>query len=180
MIKTSLGISEVLDKWGVSPELLFHLLSTDPYWERLMPKLHGNRCLQSFHWSKWKCDYLTMTCFFENQEDHMNILLDLCRQTCRRSTVLKMKVKRENSKSFAVQQESPNVLCHSLVAVHQQTSKGRIPNIVWQFEWVDLGEVFDFTMLKKKNVWWYCMWTVPGASGWLGEAGKRPCWSEQS
>lgn len=62
-----------------------------------------------------------------------------------------MKVKREIAKSFAFLQESSNVLCLSLVAVHQQTSKGRIPNIVWQFEWPKLGDIFDFTMLKKEK-----------------------------
>lgn len=39
-------------------------------------------------------------------------------------------------------------------------SKGKIANIVWQFKWVQLEEVFDFTMFKKKNVCWDCVWPV--------------------
>lgn len=38
--------------------------------------------------------------------------------------------------------------------------RGNIPKIVWQFEWVQLGEVFDFTTFKKKNVWWNYVWMV--------------------
>lgn len=53
-------------------------------------------------------------------------------------------------------------------------SKGKIANIVWQFKWVQLEEVFDFTMFKKKNVRWDCVWTVQRGK-WLEEG--RSCWS---
>lgn len=51
-------------------------------------------------------------------------------------------------------------------------NNGTSLNIVWQVGRVQLGEVFDFTMFKKKNVWCDCVWAVQrgewlaGVWGW--------------
>lgn len=149
-------------------------LSTDPYWELLMPKSHGSRSFYGHLWSKWKCNLLTVGTLLWKPRDHMNVLLDAYRQMRRRSIVLEREVKEKVGVllHFNKKPLMSNVFLSSLPSTSKM-SKGKIPNIVWQLQWVQLGEVFDFTMCKKKNVWWDCVWAVRRDAQLAGVSGRE-------
>lgn len=152
--------------------------STDPYWELLMPKLHGNSSGQNENVTCWQ-----WARFFESLKDHMNTLLDMQRQKRMRSKVVLKWEMKEKALSRSHFNKKPLIFFVSLSSLPSagETSEGNFSNIMWQLEWVQLGEVFDFTMFKKKNVWRDCVWTAPRGE-WLAlsEVGRRPCWSEQT
>lgn len=139
-------------------ELFFHLLLT--HTERLWCKV-GWQYIVKLAVVKLKMQFL--------DSDLLLWTWRIMWQTCRRSAVGKWDLKKENTLHFNEQTLMCFVFLSSRLSVSKM-SKATISNVVWQFEWVQLGEVFDFTMFKKKNVRRACVWTVPGASGWLGEA----------
>lgn len=132
-------------------------------------------------WSKWKSNLLTVDMLvWEPEKDRMNALLDMSRQRCMRSVVALKWEMKEKALCHLHFNKKPLMLFVFLSSPTKR-ARERSPNIVWQLEWVQLGEVFDFTMFKKKNVWLDCVWSVPrGKPLARSEAGRRPCWTEQT
>lgn len=142
----------------------------------------ATRYFSGQHRSKWKCNLLTVDMLvWEPEKDNMNALLDMSRQRCMRSVVTLKWEMIEKALSHLHFNKKPLMLFVFLSSPAKR-ARERSLNIVWQLEWVQLGEVFDFTMFKKKNVWWDCVWTVPRVEPLAGsDAGRRPCcWTEQT